>query len=267
MHGGKKAFAALEGGPEARGPLDQSDAAMTQLDQVIDHPLDHFAVVRLDQMLGFVERGRAHTHIAAPHFAAQRCEIVIFRDRGQDQHAIETLLLEEIADIIEHGGRMAINRPDDESEFGIADCVEHAFLEIEHSLRIGVVVQQTDQEVAPQRQRARLRVWSIAKLGDDLLDLRARRFPQQGRSVDDTADGLLGYSSHPRHIIDRRGRSGLSHIFTTFRNFVFSIASSQENGRAAYHYIRRRCGNFVLTPVSFFANVARKYGKFEEGTP
>ena len=53
---------------------------------------------------------------------------------------------------------MAIDRPHHQCEFGVADGVEHAFLEIEHGLRIGVVVQQTDQEVAPQRQGPRLRV-------------------------------------------------------------------------------------------------------------
>ena len=163
---------------------------------------------------------------------------------------------------------MAIDRPDDESEFGIADCVEHAFLEIEHSLRIGVVVQQTDQEVQPQRQRARARVRRVAKLGDDLLDLRARVASlQQGRSVDNNGRRSSSRRPHPRHIIDRRCRTGLSHIFTTFLLCVFSIAAASKNGRATYHYIRRRCGNFVLTPVSFFANVARKYGTFEEGDP
>ena len=216
LHRGEETFASFEGRPEPRRPLDQADPLVAQFDEIIDHGLDHLAVVRLDQMLGLVERSRAHADIAAAHFAAQRGQFVILGNRRQDQHAIQPLQLEEIADVVEHGRRMTIDRAHHEREFGIADRVEHPFLEVEHGLRIGVVVQQAKQEIAPQRQCAGLRVRRIAEFGDNLLDLLAGGLLEQRGSIDHPAHRLLRDACNPRHVVDRRCRTGLCHVSQPF---------------------------------------------------
>jgi hypothetical protein len=75
---------------------------------------------------------------------------------------------------------VAVDRAHDEREFGRADGVENSFLHIEDHLRVGVVVDQADQEIAAQRQRARLRIGHVVELGDHRLDLFARGLVEQG---------------------------------------------------------------------------------------
>ena len=100
--------------------------------------------------------------------------------------------------------RAAIDRAHDHLELGALQRLQDALLDVEHHLRVGIVVDQADQEIAPQRQRARLRIGHIAELADHLLDPLARLVVEQGRAVDDPADRLLGDAREARDIVDRR---------------------------------------------------------------
>ena len=109
-------------------------------------------------MVGIVELGRAHADVAAADLVAEPRERVILRDRRQQDDAVETLALEEMADVVEHRRRAAVDRADEHREIGPLQRLEDSLLDIEDHLRIGIVVDEADQEVGPQRERAGLGV-------------------------------------------------------------------------------------------------------------
>jgi hypothetical protein len=69
--------------------------------------------------------------------------------------------------------------------------LENSLLDVEHHLRVRVVMDQPDEKVAPQRQRPRLRVGDIAEALDNLEHPLAGFVGEQRRAVDHPADGLL----------------------------------------------------------------------------
>ena len=62
--------------------------------------------------------------------------------------------------------------------------VEDALLNVDYRLRIGIIVDEADEKIAPERQRSRLRIGDITELLDDLLDSAAGFIVQQRRIVD-----------------------------------------------------------------------------------
>ena len=166
----------------------------------------HLAVVRRDHMIGVVELGRADADVAAADLVAQLGELVILADRRQDHDPEQPLPLQEQPHIVEHPRRGAVDRPHHHFEIGAVQRLEDALLHVEHHLRVGIVVDQPDQEVAPKRQRPRLRIGHVAEVADHLLDPLARFLVEQRRAVDDPADGLLRHVGEARDIVDRRLR-------------------------------------------------------------
>ncbi len=80
---------------------------------------------------------------------------------------------------------MAIARMHDELVANAAQRTERALLEVDHVRRVRVVVDQPDQERAPEREPARLRIRREADALDDLRDARAGFLAHEGRLVDD----------------------------------------------------------------------------------
>src|SRR3546814_9570178 len=78
----------------------------------------------------------------------------------------------------------------------VLDRVEHAALETQHRLRVRIVVEQRDQEIAAKGQRARLRIGNEAELFDRLFDRRARLVGQEFGPVDHPAHGLFRSEEH-----------------------------------------------------------------------
>ena len=161
-------------------------------------------------MVGRIQHRRPHAHVTAADIVAQLRHRIVLADRRHQQHAEQALAFEEVAQILQHRRRAAIERAHHHFEFGIVQRLQHALLDIHHRLRIGIVVDEADQEIAAQRQRPCLRVRDIAEIRDHLFDALARLFVEQGRAVDDPADGLLRYAGDARHIVDRR-LAGLLH--------------------------------------------------------
>ena len=106
--------------------------------------------------------------------------------------------------IDQHRRRSAIDRAHHQLELGAVQRLEDSLLDVHHHLRIGIVVHQPDQEIAPQRQRARLRIGDVAELADHVLDAFARIVVEQRRAIDHAADGLLRHPRQARDIVDRR---------------------------------------------------------------
>src|SRR3546814_16207753 len=59
--------------------------------------------------------------------------------------------------------RPAVDGADEQREVAVLDRVEHAALETQHRLRVRIVVEQRDQEIAAKGQRARLRIGNEAE--------------------------------------------------------------------------------------------------------
>ena len=215
LHRTKETFAALLGGAETFRPLDDGNPRVPLPHQIIDRAFDHFSIIRCDHVMIVIEGGGTHSHICASDFLAQGGKLVVFRDRRKQQDAVEPLLLEEIANVVEHFGRVPIDRADHQRKLRIPNCVEHALLEIEHGLRVRIVVQQADQEVATQGQSTRLGVRNIAEFSDDGFDFLARILLDQRRTIDDPADGLLGHAGDTRDIVDRRCLALFCHALPT----------------------------------------------------
>src|SRR3546814_3418568 len=84
-----------------------------------------------------------------------------------------------------------LDRADEQREVAVLDRVEHPLLEIEHHLRVRVVVEQRDQEIAAKGKRARLRIGDEAQRLDRLLHRQPGLFGDEFGSVDDAADRLF----------------------------------------------------------------------------
>ncbi len=118
-------------------------------------------------MIGIVEHRRAHADITTAERPARDRRARRFSEIGGSSSTPNRRWhSRELADIVEHGRRAAIDRPDDQREFGIADRLQYALLDAEHHLRIGIVVDQPDQEIAPERQPARLRIGDETEVAD-----------------------------------------------------------------------------------------------------
>src|SRR3546814_10797973 len=76
---------------------------------------------------------------------------------------------------------------------GVQTCALpiYPLLEIEHHLRVRVVVEQRDQEIAAKGKRARLRIGDEAQRLDRLLHRQPGLFGDEFGSVDDAADRLF----------------------------------------------------------------------------
>jgi hypothetical protein len=90
------------GRAEAVRPLDQPDPPMALVDQEGGRVAHRLAVVRRDQVIGIVELGRAHAHVANPELVTQRGERVVLRDRRQQHDSEQSLALEELAQVVDH---------------------------------------------------------------------------------------------------------------------------------------------------------------------
>src|SRR3546814_11183142 len=71
-------------------------------------------------------------------------------------------------------------------EIAVLDRVEHALLEIQHRLRVRIVVEQRDQEIAAKGERARMRNGNEAERLDRLLE--DRKSDVQGKCVYERVD-------------------------------------------------------------------------------
>ena len=118
--------------------------------------------------------------------------------------------------------------------------LEDALLDVEHHLRVGIVVDQADQEVAPQRQRARLRIGHVAKLVDHLLDPLARLLVEQRRAVDHPADRLLRNAGEARDVVDRRLALPSAPAAVSSSSLVFRLALVPLTARNLTPVARRR---------------------------
>jgi hypothetical protein len=185
-------------------------------DQMIGRPPHRLAIVGRDHVRRSVEHGGAHAHVAAPDLRAQLRDAVVLADRRHQQDAEQALPLQEMPQIVQHGRRTAVERAHHHLELGAVQRLQHALLDVHHRLRAGVVVDEADQEVAPQRERARLRIGNVAEAADHLLDPPPRLFAQQRRAVDHPADRLLRHAGDPGDIIDR-GLTALAHRPTLAR--------------------------------------------------
>ncbi len=101
---------------------------------------------------------------------------------------------------------------------GAAQAVQRAHLHIDDILRVGIIVDQPDQEGAPERQAARLRIRTKADAGDDFGDGVARLRVDAGGIIDDARNGLFGNAGQPRHIIDGGLLAAAENCFDRFRH-------------------------------------------------
>ena len=86
-------------------------------------------------------------------------------------------------------------------EAGAAQGVQHAFLAVDDVLGVRVVVDQSDEKRAAERQAARLRVGCVADLLDDGVDACARLAFDERRLVDDARDGFLRDSGQAGDVV------------------------------------------------------------------
>ena len=152
-------------------------------------------------MLRIVERRRPDANIAHPKAVAERREIVIFGNRWQQHRADRALFFEEGADIVEHAVRRAVDRAHEQCKVAVLDCVEDALLKVQDRLRIGIVVEQRDEEIAAKGERTRLRIGNEAERFDRLLHRLAGFFADELGPVDDAADRLFRNPRERRDIV------------------------------------------------------------------
>jgi hypothetical protein len=173
-----------------------------ELRQVLRDFRRGLAVHRHDQILRIVERRGNHANVRACQLAQHFCKRRVLRDRRQHHHAVELLARDEAADIGQELVAVAVARMHDELIAHAAQRAECALLEVDHVRRVRVVVDQPDQERAPERERARLRIRREADALDDLGDACARFLAHERRFVDDARNGLLGNVRQPGDIVD-----------------------------------------------------------------
>jgi hypothetical protein len=196
--------------PEPVRPRHQTDPTMPLFDQILGRRPHRLAIVRRDHVLGVVDHGRTHPDVATTDRVAEFGDGIIFADRWHQQHPEQPLPLQEMPQVVEHRRGPAIERPHDHLELGPVQRLEHALLHVQDGLRIGIVVDEPDKEIAAERQRARLRIGNVAELADHVLDPLARIVVEQRRPVDHPAHRLLGNPGDSGHIVDRR-LTGLLH--------------------------------------------------------
>ena len=82
----------------------------------------------------------------------------ILRDRRQQHHAVQLLAADEAADVGQEFVAVAIAGMHDQLVADAAQRAERAFLDVDDVRRVRIVVDQPDQERAPERETARLRI-------------------------------------------------------------------------------------------------------------
>ena len=157
----------------------------------------------MHQVLRIVERRGNHADVRAFQLAQHVRERGVLRDRRQHHHAVQLLARDEAANVGQEFFAVAIARMHHQLVAHAAQCAERAFLEVDDVRRVRVVVDQADQERAPERERARLRIRREADALDDLVDARARFLAHERRFVDDARDGLLRDVRQARDVVDR----------------------------------------------------------------
>ena len=98
---------------------------------------------------------------------------------------------QKAAHIVKHVRRTPVHRTHDQLKVGVTQRLQYALLHIEYHLRIRVVVDKANQEIAAQGERTRLWIGNISRLTNNRLNFFPRIIMQGARAVYDTANGLF----------------------------------------------------------------------------
>ena len=142
-------------------------------------------------MIRVIQHRRSHAHIFAVHLFTQAREGIYFRNRRQQNDAVQPLSHQKAAHIVKHVRRTPVHWTDNKFEVRVTQRLQYALLHVEYHLRIRVVVDKANQEIAAQRERTRLWIGDISGLPNNCLNLFPRVIMQGARAVYDTADGLF----------------------------------------------------------------------------
>ena len=154
--GVKEALAPDGRRPEQVRAAHQADSPVSEVRQMRRRLGRADPVVGDHHGLRLVQRDRGDAYIGAVEIAQQVDDALILRHRRRHDDAIKALTLDEPSNVFQQGRGVAVARMNDQLQARALQRIQHALLHVHDIGRAGVVVDQADQERAPERQAARL---------------------------------------------------------------------------------------------------------------